>query len=520
MKQLGERLIKVHATAGIVFGLLFYVIMYFGIFSIFQNYIKVWEKPSRHFASMVKKEDIPISKYVNQILLDPNIPNNNLRIILPDSKNDNALVLSQMFIKKIVINPNNGEKLKDEGRRIGLGFFLHNLHTGRAFYRNVGFTIFGIVAVASIFLILTGLIQVLTIKYSNKGDSALKKSSKWHRKLSIWFFFPILIIFISCAALNLQIKGNKKLSEPITQILSNKESTKWPEAIGSTLFPSPEVKKKEGILVTMMPLEKLYAKAREINPNLDYLDMRLYRWNDSSAEIELRGYNPSYPFFNGFINLPSVTLKGSDASVVKIKRVFDAHWIRIFYEFVHFLHFVPFMSFIFKFLLSLVVAGFTIGTAFGIWLYLEKCVKKYDNKIPFYHWFSRFSMTIMLGVFPSTAIAFCLQWLLPLNMEERILWQQGAFFLTWLSTGLIAFARFDSNKAAKDILYIGSILFFCAPLIHWFNSGYGPLKLASLNMYPILGVDIGLLFLDVLCFVCAFILPKSRIQNKKIWKSI
>jgi len=520
MKQLGERLIKIHATAGIVFGLLFYVIMYFGIFSIFQNYIKVWEKPSRHFASIVKKEDIPISKYVDKMLLDPNIPKNNLKIILPDSKNDNALVLSQMFIKKIAINPNNGEKLQDEGRRIGLGFFLHNLHTGRPFYRNVGFTIFGIVAVASIFLMLTGLIQVITIKYSNKGESALKKSSKWHRKLSVWFFLPILIIFISGAALNLQIKANKKFSQAITQILSDNEASKWPEAIGSTLFPSPEVKKKDGTFARMLALEELYEKARQINPNLDYIDMRLFRWNDSSAEIELRGYNPSYPFFNGFINLPSVTLKGIDGSVVKIKRVFDAHWMRIFYEFVHFLHFVPFMSFVVKFLLALVVAGFTIGTAFGIWLYLEKCVKNYDNKIPFYHWFSRLSMTIMLGALPATAIAFCLQWLFPFDMEERILFQKGIFFLTWLSMGLIAFARFDSNKAAKNILYIGSVLFLLAPIIHWLNSGYGPIKLASLNMYPILGVDIGLLFLAVLCFVGAFILPKSRTENKKIWKSI
>ncbi len=117
MRAQEQRLIKIHAVGGIFFGLLFYVIMFFSMFSLMQNYIKAWEKPSRHFASIVKNEDIALSKYVDPILADPDIPKNNFKIRLPGLKDDMALLVSPAFSNQIVLNPNTGEKLEDESRR-------------------------------------------------------------------------------------------------------------------------------------------------------------------------------------------------------------------------------------------------------------------------------------------------------------------------------------------------------------------------------------------------------------------
>lgn len=516
-----KRITVVHSIGGIFFGLLFFVIMFFGMFALMQNYIKVWEKPSRHFENIIKKEEIPLDRYINPILKNLEVEKNNIKIYLPGYNDDNTLIVAAPFVEKILLNSSTGERIKDENKKsTGLSSFLHDMHTGWQIYKNVGYTIFGLVAVASIFLIFIGIVQVFKIKYSNKGTSISKKSSKWHRKLSLWLFLPILIIFISGAALNLQVKGIKQLSLPLNYIISNGEETKWKDIIGQSLFPNSEIIKSSGIYQQMLPLEDLYKKARALNSNIDYAYLTLYRWEDANAQVKFTGYNSSYAFFNGYNNLPSITLSAVDGALLKEQKVFDAHWIRILFDFVNYLHFVPFWGFFMKFLLFAVLLVFTLATVFGIWLYLEKKAKSYDAKIPFYSWLSRLSMTVIIGVLPATALIFLLQWLLPFDMEERLIWQRGGFFLMWLFTGVIAFARLESYRASKDILYLAGVLFFLSPLIHWYISSWSPIALANSGLMNILGVDIALLILSFTCFIFALKLPKNRKEAKYLFKEI
>ena len=47
-KLFKQRLFSVHINVGITVSILLYISLFFGVFTIFLPYIKVWEKPSRH----------------------------------------------------------------------------------------------------------------------------------------------------------------------------------------------------------------------------------------------------------------------------------------------------------------------------------------------------------------------------------------------------------------------------------------------------------------------------------------
>ena len=123
----------------------------------------------------------------------------------------------------------------------------------------------------------------------------------------------------------------------------------------------------------------------------------------------------------------------------------------------------------------------------------------------------------MIGVIPATGLLFFLQWLLPFDMENRVLIQKGLFAVLWIGTLTWAFYRFDSYKTAKEFLYLGGILFILSPIVHFINSGFSPIRLINEQMYVILSVDIGLFIFGVILLFVAKKLPTQREKIQAFW---
>jgi hypothetical protein len=67
-------------------------------------------------------------------------------------------------------------------------------------------------------------------------------------------------------------------------------------------------------------------------------------------------------------------------------------------------------------------------------LWFEKKASPFEGKAPFYHWMAKRSLSVMIGVVPATGALFNLQWLLPFDLADRLVWQQGVFFNLWLAS--------------------------------------------------------------------------------------
>ncbi|MFK2822763.1 PepSY-associated TM helix domain-containing protein [Malaciobacter sp. WC5094] len=510
-KLFKQRLFRVHSAVGICVSLLLYLSVFFGIFAIMLPYIQVWEKPSRHFEA-ANITEINYSAMIDPIISNPDFPKNNIIIELPGNMNDPALIISHKFTDETVFNPKTQEKLDHEGDKSQLAKFLNGMHYGRPL-SVIGYTVFGFMAVAVMFLIIGGLILVNVFKYKSNGKNQQSKFSQYHRKIFTWVFPPFIIITLTGALMCVGYSG----SGAMTYIASKGETANIERITTPVLVPQEKPIEKKNDNVPMLPISELIKIAQEINPNVTLQELRLINWKDSSARIKLEGYNSHYPFLNGVFNKPTLTLNAIDGSVVSNVKVMDRHWSVLVADATYFLHLLFGVDFTIRIIIAFIMLFSALALGFGVMLWCEKKAKKFEGKIPFYHGVGKLALAIMIGVIPSTAFIFNLQWLLPINLEDRIIWQQGLFFNMWLGALFWAFYRINSYQAAKELLFLGGVLFILAPFNHFLNSGYTPFDLYNQGMHIILNVDIALLLVGCLLILSSLKLPKSRDEAKLFW---
>lgn len=510
-KLFKQRLQRIHVSTGITFSLLMYIAVFFGIFAIMLPYIQVWEKPSRHFqAADITK--INYSAMIDPVISDPDYPRNNIRITLPGYLNDPALKISHQFMEATVFNPSTEEKLNHEGDRSQLAKFLNGMHYGRPL-EEVGYTIFGFMAVAVMFLIIGGLILVNTLKYKNNGKNQQSTFSKYHRKIFTWVFPPFIIITLTGALMCIGYNG----SGPMTYISTKGETAIIGKITNPILYPKEKAIVKQNNTVDMLPISELIKKAQEINPDVTLQKLTLINWKDSSARIKLQGYNSYYPFLNGIFNKPTLTLNAVDGSVIQNIKVMDKHWSVLVSDATYFLHLLFGVNIYTRVFIALIMLSSCFAIGFGVMLWLEKKAKKFEGKIPFYHWMGKFSLAMMIGVIPASAVLFNLQWLLPIDLTDRLIWQKGAFFNMWLLTLVWSFYRINSYQAAKELLFLAGVLFINVPILHGVIMGLSPFDLYSQGMNIILNVDIALFILGLLLLFVSFKLPKNRDEAQIFW---
>lgn len=511
-KLFKQRLQRVHVAVGISISLFMYISVFFGLFAIFLPYIKTWEKPSRHFevADIIK---IDYSKMVDSVISNPNFPTNNIQIRLPGYWEDPALRIKHQFVKPVVFNPRTMEEIEDEGNS-ELASFLNYMHYGKPFMLP-GIIFFGFVAVAVMFLIIGGIIQVMTLKYKNTAKNQQGKFSKYHRKIFIWFFAPFVIVILTGAYMNIGYKS----SHLMTYLSSKGEISNTWQAVGSVLKPKREVVKLNSQATRMMQISELIKKAQDVNPDIKFQVIKLINWKDSSAQFEIKGYNSNYPFLNGVYNDPTVVLSGVDGSLIAHQRVLDATWGAMFADSLYFLHLLFGVDLFVRIVIAILMAICGVGIGFGVMLWLEKRAKKFDNNIPFYHWFSKVSLAVFLGVLPATGFIFILQYVLPFDMQDRLFWQKGLFFVSWLATLTWAFYRICSYKAAREFFALGGILFMIVPFVHLYATGFTPFELLTNNMYIIFNVDLTLFLFGAILLFISFKIPKNRDESKLIFSN-
>lgn len=510
-KILKQRLYSIHSSIGISLSLFMYISLFFGGFTIFKPFIEVWEKPSRHF----ERSNIKTINYetiLESVISDPNYPKNNIYIELPGLSKDPTIRITHQFMKGNYFNPNTGIEIDLKDEITYLGDFLNHLHYGRPLMI-IGKVIFGLVAVGTMVLILGGLLLVSKLKFQNQGKNQQSNFSKWHREIFIYVSPIFFIIVLTGALMNIGYLTSK----PLTFTVTKGKSSDFVIVTNSILKPIDKPITWLNEKSNMMSIQQLTAKAEEINSNANFKELRLINWKDKSARIEFIGYNPYKPFMNGIYNKEKVLLNAVDGSLIKDTRAEDSQWSLLFADAFYFIHLLYDVDIFIRTIVALLMFFTSLAIGFGVMLWLEKKAKKFHDIIPFYHWVGKFSLSIMVGVIPATALLFVSQWLLPFDLENKITIQQVIFYLAWLSTLTWSFYRINSYTAAKEFLSLGGVLFILASMIHLKISGFSLLNLYEMGMFDILSVDISLILIGVLLLICSKKLPKNRLEAKSFW---
>lgn len=510
-KQFKQRLFSIHSNVGIIVSLIFYISLFFGIFTIFLPYIKLWEQPSRHF-EIDKTNKINYTKILNSVISDPDYPKNDIYIELPGFKNDPSIRITHKFMEGKYFNPYTQEKIQLEKETSHLSEFLNELHSGKAF-RFIGKLLFGFMAVGVMFLIMGGLLLIFYLKFKNNTKTQQGSFSKWHRKILTFSFLPLLLINLSGALMNVGYPG----ATPMTYLVTKGEDTNIFKVINTVLLSNEKPIKLANIEVEMISINSLIQKAEEINPQIKLHVLQLINWKDKTARVEFTGYNPYKPFLNGVYNKPKIILSAVDGSIIKDIRVLDRRWSVLLTDSVYFIHLLYGEDILIRLLTAFIMLCSCLAIGFGVMLWLEKKAKNFDDRIPFYHWMGKLSLAIMVGIIPATASLFSLQWALPFDLENRVLVQQVVFYNFWIATLSWSFYRINSYIAAKEFLFLGGILFILSSIIHFFVSEFSPIVLFQKNMFSILSVDISLILLGCLLIFISKVLPKTREEAKYFW---
>lgn len=183
----------------------------------------------------------------------------------------------------------------------------------------------------------------------------------------------------------------------------------------------------------------------------------------------------------------------------------------------YFLHFLFGVDTFTRLLIATIMSISAFGLGFGVLLWLEKKAKKFPRNIPFYHWMAKLSLSVMIGVLPATALLFLMQWTLPFDLKDRFAWQEGIFFVSWLTTFTWSLYRINSYQAAKEFLKLAGTLFILAPIFHYINSDFSLMQLWSQGLIQIVSVDIGLVIFGILLLTIGFILPQKNNEIHKFW---
>jgi hypothetical protein len=510
-KLFKQRLFRMHIVLGILVSSFLYISIFFGVFTVYLPYIKTWEKPSR----LIEKVDITKVDYntmIDTVLENSDFPRDNIMLGLPGNMGDPAVVVSHVFSKSHAFNPITNKKINDETQeQSNLANFLNQLHYGDPL-KLIGMIFFGFVALGALILIITGLILVTIIKFRNKGKTQQSLFSKIHITIFSWIFLPLILITLTSAFMNIGLLS----SSPMIQILSKGETNSPDVFVGPILFQQNKSIPRANEKAIMKPVNELIITAQKINPQLTFKQIRLMNWNDKNAQVEISGYNPYKPFLNGGIfNKPLIILNAVTGELVKQQKVMDKTLPVFVAEALFFLHFLFGVDILSRTVIAILMALCAVGIGFGTMLYLEKKAKKFQDKVIFYHWIGKFSLASMIGIIPATAMLFVLQWLLPFDLQDRVLWQQGIFYNVWLFTLFWSFFKLNSYQVAKNFFFTGGLLFILSVFLHIFFSTITFIEIV--NLPNILSVDIVLFCLGIILIYISKKLPQNRTKAKLFW---
>lgn len=503
-----QKLLAGHAGAGIVLSYFLYLSIFFGLFAIFLPFLQTWEKPSRHFP-LAGITAIRYEPMLARVLSDPDIPKDRIFINVPGLRGDPALIIHHMFSKKYLFDPNTGRQITDEGRTTQLAWFLNGMHYGRPLMKP-GIIFFGLVSTGALFLVAGGLVLVWGVTYKTTGRTRRGRYSHLHRKIFTWICPVFLLILICATVMGVSFDG----MGPMIRMVTKGCQANIRPMIGPVLFPEEKAEPAAGETVPMLPIARLVKKGQNAAPHLKIQRLVLYNWGDKTARIQLEGTDRSAPFLTGVANTPYIILNAVDGTVLKAVKTTDRSWPVLLTEGIYSIHLLFGVNIYLRLSVFMAAVACLIAVGCGIILHLEKQVRKFKGHPPFYHWLEKFSLAFMIGVIPATGLLFNLQWLLPFDLKDRLVWHQGLFFDLWAATLFWSFYKVDTRGTAQQFLGLGGVLFLLAPVLHLLKTGISPLTLFQNHMTHILWVDAGLVFLGLVLTAAAVKGGGSRCLKK------
>lgn len=276
-----NRLFVLHSWAGIVTGLLMFIVCFSGAVVVFKHEIDLWANPS---LAKLPRSEKPASLDAVMVQLNTRYPGATVETIaLPDAVNPNYFA----FVRERGAPANTRTKVamrSDTGTVVGpvdsqLGQYLRMLHVFLFFGPR---WIVGFLGAAMLVLIATGIVihrKILAELFTQRwGRSFRVVMSDLHKSAGIWGLGFHILIAATGAWMGLAPlfeQGYKYITTSSIEAAATKPARK---AAGDAAAQVP-----------MQSLDALYATAQQAVPGLEARYVSMRRWGTSTAEASFTG---------------------------------------------------------------------------------------------------------------------------------------------------------------------------------------------------------------------------------------
>lgn len=507
-----KRLFNIHKLIGINVILFFFISLFFGILTIFQPYINLWEDSKQHI-SKIQIKDINLNKCIKQITKrtyfnehGEKMSNDFIKLNFPSKETKATNLIRVMNRPNFYLDPITCKKVKPKNFTISK--FFDKIHTGGIFNSIVFKIIFGFMSVAVVFLSLSGLYLIIKNHYKNTKTKSVKGFFAKYHRLLLLYTLPLVFMFgLTGALFNLGVYSSPLITNYLTE-----GKTLNILAVDRNILVDPDLEYIEASKkVKTLDLNILYKKAKDEFEDISFYSMQIYNLNDVNARVKFIGYEPNNFFISSMINETYVVLDGTNAKVLEKKMAKDGSFTEKTLDSIFYLHYLRTFSDIPRLVFALICIGIFMGllSAFLLWFYRAK-----EDKFSF-RVLKPLSFTIILGSLFSTSLLFATTWIIPKKsmffnfMEQLYSLQEVLFYLAFILVFILILTIKDLYKVCIYIFTLSALCFLTSVISHGITSNYHMLKTYQLGLYEIFFTDLSLIFVSIILIVIAKKIPKK-----------
>ena len=510
-----KKLFNIHKLIGINILLFFFISLFFGILTIFQPYINLWEDKKKHISN-IAFEDINLNQCIKQINKrtyfgedGKKIRNDFIKMTFPalEVRSTNLMIVKNRA--NFHLDPNTCKRVRS--KTFTISKFFDRIHTGAIFNSLIFKIIFGFMSVAVVFLCLSGLILILKNSYRNSKTKTVKGFfAKYHRLLSLYTLPLILMFGITGALFNLGV-----YSSPLITSYLTKGETANVLKVKRNILVDPDLALVERSKdVKTMDLNKLFKKAVKEFDDIKFYEMQVYNLNDINAKVKFIGYEPKNFFISSMTNETYLVLNGVTGEVIDKKMAKEGTFTEKTLDSIFYLHYLRTFSDIPRIIFGIICLFILFGLIYAMFLWLFRAKKdKFTYKI-----LKPFSFTILLGSLVSSAALFLSAWIIPkkymhFNFLNSLLnTQELIFYFVFILIFIFILIKKDIFLVTKNSFLLVAILLILSVLAHQIFSGFNFIQLFKNDLYIIAFVDIILLSFALFFILLYFKLPKKYFE--------
>jgi len=511
-----KRLFNIHKLIGVNVLLMFFLSLFFGILTIFQPYVNLWEDKKQHI-SKVNIEDIPFDKCLKQITKrkyfgeDGKVLRNDIIKLHLPVKEVKATSLIRVADKpNFYLDPNTCKKVRPKNFTMSL--FFDHIHTGLIFNSILFKIVFGFMSVAVVFLSITGVYLTIKNRYKNKVKSTKSHFAKYHRLLLL-YTAPLIFMFgLTGALFNLGVYSTPL----ITNYLTDGKTINVLKVDKNILVDPALEAKEQSVKVKNIPLNELYKKAVSQFDDIQFYYIEMVNYQDINAKVKFVGYEPNNYFISSVTNETSIVLDANNGEILNKKMAKDGTFAEKTLDAIFYLHYVRTFQDVPRIIFAFIAMTMLVGLLYAMTLWLSRANQ--DNFS--YKVLKPLSLTIIMGSLISASVMFASNWLIPKGYTSFILFDTFyfthniLFYMTYVLFFVYIYIKKDTVKIIRTSFYLSSVLLLLSVVAHNFMSDFNLFSTYEKGMYEIFGTDIALILVAFGLYLAAKKIPKKYLEFK------